>query len=231
MRLLKILFWDIDGTLIRTGKAGLYAFAQATTEFWGKAVEFESIATAGMTDNYIARQIIEVSSGREACWSEIDSLCRRYEELLMKELTVRKGEVLPEVVNILSCLQERQDYKLLLLTGNSRAGAQIKLDYYGLHKYFDFAHSAFAEQYEKRDDIAGRALEIVRSNWGDPEKHSIYVIGDTPHDIACGKSIGAHTIAIATGTYSLEQLHICCPWWGVETLPDAQMFETKIAAS
>jgi len=231
VRLLKILFWDIDGTLIRTGKAGLYAFAQATTELWGKAAAFENIATAGMTDNYIARQIIEVSSGREASWSEIDSLCRRYEELLMPELTVRKGEVLPEVANILACLQERQDYKLLLLTGNSRAGAQIKLNYYGLHKYFDFDRSAFAEQYEKRDDIAGRALEIVRSNWGDPREHGIYVIGDTPHDIACGKSIGAHTIAIATGTYSLDQLQFCYPWWGVETLPDAQTFETKIAAS
>ena len=231
VRLLKIIFWDIDGTLIRTGKAGLYAFAQATTELWGKAVEFETIATAGMTDNYIARQIVEVSSGREATWSEINSLCRRYEELLLPELMVRKGVVLPEVANILACLQERADYKLLLLTGNSRAGARIKLNYYGLHRYFDFDCSAFAEQYERRDDIANRGLEIVRANWGDPKEHCIYVIGDTPHDIACGKSIGAYTIAIATGTYSLEQLQTYYPWWGVETLPDVKTFETKIAAS
>ena len=230
MYLLKILFWDIDGTLIRTAKAGLYAFAQATTELWGKPVEFETIATAGMTDNYIARQIVEVSSGREASWSEIDSLCRRYEELLLQELTARKGLVLPEVATILTSLQEREDYKLLLLTGNSRTGAQIKLNYYGLDKYFDFDRSAFAEQYERRGDIAGHALEIVRSNWGDPKEHSIYVIGDTPHDIECGKSIEAYTIAIATGTYSLEQLQDFCPWWSLETLPEPKNFEARITA-
>ncbi len=122
---MKILFWDIDGTLIRTAKAGLYAFAQATTELWGSAVDFDTLTTAGMTDNYIARQIIEVSSGREASRSEIDRLCRRYEELLPRELAARKGLVLPEAANILACLHERDDYKLLLLTGNSKIGALI----------------------------------------------------------------------------------------------------------
>ncbi len=226
---MKILFWDIDGTLIRTSKAGLYAFAQATTELWGKPVDFTSIASAGMTDNYIARQIVEVSVGREANRSEIDRLCRRYEELLPRELAARKGLVLPEVANILAYLHEREDYKLLLLTGNSRAGAQIKLRYYSLDKYFDFDNSAFAEQYERRDDIAGNGLEVVRANWGDPKQHEIYVIGDTPHDIECGKSIGAYTIAIATGTYSIDQLRNFSPWWGIESLPGPESFEAKIA--
>ena len=228
---MKIIFWDIDGTLIRTAKAGLYAFAQATTELWGKVVDFDNLATAGMTDNYIARQIIEVSSGREASRSEIDSLCRRYEELLPRELAARKGLVLPEVTNILSHLHEREDYKLLLLTGNSKMGAQIKLKYFALDRYFDFASSAFAEQFEQRGDIANRALEKVHANWGDPREHEIYVIGDTPHDIECGKSIGAYTIGVATGRYSIEELQRLGPWWGVEALPKPDIFETKIAVT
>ncbi|TWH45583.1 HAD family hydrolase [Sporomusa sp. KB1] len=226
---MKILFWDIDGTLIRTAKAGLYAFAQATTELWGSAVDFDTLTTAGMTDNYIARQIIEVSSGREASRSEIDRLCRRYEELLPRELAARKGLVLPEAANILACLHERDDYKLLLLTGNSKIGAQIKLKYFALDRYFDFASSAFAEQFERRSDIANSALEIVHANWGD--QHKIYVIGDTPHDIECGKGIGAHTIGVATGRYSLAELQSLCPWWSMEFLPEAEIFATKIATS
>lgn len=228
--MLKILFWDIDGTLIRTAKAGLYAFAQATTEFWGEAVDFDTIATAGMTDNYIARQIIKVSSGREATQTEIDSLCRRYEELLPRELAARKGLVLPEVANILARLHEREDYKLLLLTGNSKTGAQIKLKYFALDRYFDFDSSAFAEQFEQRDDIAKSALATVHSNWGDPGQHKIYVIGDTPHDITCGKGIGAYTIGVATGRYSIEELQSLSPWWGVQSLPEPDVFEAKIAA-
>ncbi|CQR70842.1 Pyrophosphatase PpaX [Sporomusa ovata DSM 2662] len=228
---MKILFWDIDGTLIRTAKAGLYAFAQATTELWGRALEFDTLATAGMTDNFIARQIIEVSSGREASLSEIDCLCRRYEELLPRELVARKGLILPEVANILACLHERDDYKLLLLTGNSKMGAQIKLKYFALDRYFDFASSAFAEQFERRSDIANNALKIVQANWGDPGQHKIYVIGDTPHDIECGRGIGAYTIGVATGSYSLTELQSLGPWWSIEVLPEAEIFATKLATS
>lgn len=225
---MKILFWDIDGTLIRTGKAGLYAFSQATAELWGQEVDYGQIATAGMTDNYIARQIIENISGRKASWQEIDSLCRRYEQLLPRELAVREGLVLPGVAEILSYLQYREDCRLLLLTGNSRQGAQIKLEYFALAQYFDFDNSAFAGQYEQRNDIAGQALATVLANWGEAKQHEIYVLGDTPHDIACGKSIGAYTIGIATGRYSLPELDSAAPWWGVQALPAPELFTAKI---
>lgn len=226
--MLQILFWDIDGTLIRTSKAGLYAFCLATEELWGKPVDIAAIKAAGMTDNYIARQIIRSVSGREANSEEIALLCRRYEELLQEQLKNRNGLVLPEVEDILSRLHGHAEYKLLLLTGNSRQGAAIKLKYFGLDNYFDFSRSAFAGQYELRVDIARSGLEVVRSNWGDTEPHTIYVIGDTPHG---GKAIGAYTIGIATGTYSAAQLADCTPWWVVETLPPAEDFIQKIAAA
>ncbi|SCM81107.1 putative phosphatase [uncultured Sporomusa sp.] len=228
---MQILFWDIDGTLIRTAKAGLYAFCLATEELWGKPVDIAAIKAAGMTDNYIARQIIRSVSGREANSEEIARLCCRYEALLQEQLENRKGLILPEVKAILSRLQGQTEYKMLLLTGNSRQGAEIKLKHFGLDHYFDFHRSAFAGQCELRVDIARSGLEMVRSTWGDPRQHTIYVIGDTPHDVECGKAIGAYTIAIATGGYSAAELANCTPWWVVETLPPAEAFLEKITAA
>lgn len=227
---MRILFWDIDGTLIRTSKAGLYALAQATEEIWGKSVDMDRIQAAGMTDNYIARQIIESLLGRKATLEEIAMLCRRYETILPAQLAARDGLILPEVTSILSHLCENEEYKLLLLTGNSVQGAQIKLRYFELAKYFDFSCSAFAAQYECRVDIANSALEQVRSNWGNPEQHEIFVIGDTPHDIECGKAISAYTIGTATGRYTVDQLEDCAPWWAVDSLPTPEVFVKKIAA-
>lgn len=226
-----ILFWDIDGTLIRTSKAGLFAFALAAEELWGRAVDFANITAAGMTDNYIGRQIIQSILGREAQPAEIEALCRRYETLLPAQLAAREGLILPEVRNILAYLTTRDDCRLLLLTGNSRQGAQVKLTHFELAGYFDFDRSAFAGNYEKRVDIAQHALATVGLNWGDPRRHKIYVIGDTPHDIECGKAIGAYTIGVATGTYSVEKLKNCLPWWETETLPAPEVFLDKITAA
>ncbi|QDR79428.1 HAD family hydrolase [Sporomusa termitida] len=224
---MNIFFWDIDGTLIRTSKAGLVAFSQATEELWNRSVDFANIKAAGMTDNFIARQIIRSVFRREAEPAEIELLCRRYESFLPAQLAARPGWVLPGVREILSGLAGQEDCKLLLLTGNSSCGARIKLKHFGLADFFDFSVSAFAGQYELRVDIARSALASVQANWGTPDRQAIYVIGDTPHDIECGKAIGAYTISVATGTYSGEQLASCSPWWHVDTLPAAEDFIRK----
>lgn len=225
-----IFFWDIDGTLIRTSKAGLVAFSQATEELWHRSVDFASIKAAGMTDNFIARQIIRSVFGREAEPAEMELLCRRYESLLPAQLAARQGLVLPGVREILSRLAGQEDCKLLLLTGNSSGGARIKLRHFGLDGFFDFSRSAFAGQCELRVDIARSALATVHANWGIADRQAIYVIGDTPHDIECGKAIGACTISVATGTYSAEQLAACSPWWNMDTLPAPEHFIAKTAA-
>lgn len=227
---MNILFWDIDGTLIRTSKAGLYAISQAVESIWGQEADFDKIQTAGMTDNYICQQVIRAIAGREPSAEEIAVLCRHYETLLPEQLASRVGIVLPSVREILDRLHGRDDCRLLLLTGNSRKGAQIKLDYFGLNTYFDFSRSAFAEQHYRRVDIARFAANIVQDSWGDPRQHKLFVLGDTPHDIECGKAIGAHTIGIATGNYSFQQLEQCCPWWTVEALPAVEEFIDKVTS-
>jgi phosphoglycolate phosphatase len=225
---LNIIFWDIDGTLIRTAKAGLYAFEQATAEMWGKTVDFEHIKTAGMTDYYIATQIIRAVAGRDPAEAEIITLTRRYEQLLSFHLAKRQGHIMPCVESILEHLHERDKYMLLLLTGNSRTGAEIKLTHFGLRGYFDFSRSAFCDQQCERNQIARHALATAQSISTGTERPRIFVIGDTPHDIGCGKAIGAYTIGVATGTYALEELLACSPWWAVAALPSADEFTEKL---
>lgn len=226
---MNILFWDIDGTLIRTSKAGLFALEQAVQELWAKKVDFDRIYAAGMTDNYIAGQIIAQLLQREATAAEIHALCRRYEELLAVFLQQRDGWLLPSVREILQALADRPDYASLLLTGNSPAGAKIKMQHFGLAQYFDFSCSAFCDaEVVERVDIARQARKNVEETYGSASEHRLFVIGDTPNDIACGKAIGAYTIGVATGGYELPALVACEPWWALPELPTAAVFLEKL---
>ncbi len=222
-----IFFWDIDGTLIRTDKAGLYAFEQAVRELWDSPVDFRQIHSAGMTDYSIARQIIEVIAARPASHQEVKNLTGRYEELLLEHLGQREGKVMPAVREILAVLQENGALSVLL-TGNSRKGAEMKMRKFGLEGYFDFAYSAFCEDSPNRDDVANRALLKVQSRV-DGSSARLFVIGDTPNDIRCGKMIGAYTIGVATGTFSEPELAAHDPWWSLPHLPPAPEFMKKLA--
>lgn len=226
---MRVLFWDIDGTLIRTAKAGLYAFEQAVAELYCREIDFTKLITSGMTDNHIAAQIIKEMPGGQPSGQDISNLVRRYEELLPEHLAVRKGFVLPAVRDILANLAANEGYVQLLLTGNSRCGAQVKLDYFDLAKYFNFAASAFCEHRLERNDIAEYALKTVQELYPGVRPDDIYVIGDTPNDIACGKAIGAKTIAVGTGNYPVESLDEYAPWWAVKQLPDPEAFIAKLA--
>ncbi|HEY3425279.1 MAG TPA: HAD hydrolase-like protein, partial [Negativicutes bacterium] len=82
----------------------------------------------------------------------------------------------------------------------------------------------------KRVDIAKQALTIVQSQYSGDSAARIFIIGDTPNDIQCGQAIGAYTIGVATGGYSLQQLIEHSPWWAVEALPSSTEFIAKLAA-
>lgn len=224
-----IFFWDIDGTLIRTDKAGLYAFEQAVRELWDSPVDFRQIHSAGMTDYSIARQIIEAIVARPASHQEVKNLTGRYEELLLEHLAQREGRVMPAVSEILSALQAKGALSLLL-TGNSRKGAEMKMRKFSLGGFFDFEHSAFCEDSPNRDDVANRALQKILSRF-EAGSSRLFVIGDTPNDIRCGKMIGAYTISVATGTFSEQELASHEPWWSLPHLPPAPLFIEKVAAA
>jgi phosphoglycolate phosphatase len=216
-----VLFWDIDGTLLTTARAGVFAWEDSVRELTDRDFDLSTIRTAGMTDYQIAVKTLE-AIGVEPTLEKVTRLLRRYEELLPSSLPRRQGRVLDNVREILEHLEaERPDVRSYLLTGNTRAGAHAKLTYYGLARFF--SDGAFAEDTGARSSIASRALELARRA-GPIGEETIFVIGDTPHDIECAKAIGAKTIVVATGGYSVDELKPLKPWRLFETLPGPEKF-------
>lgn len=198
----RLLLFDIDGTLVDTAGAGIQSLRDVLHEQFGITDDLEGIEIAGQTDSGIVHQILrkqklEVNEKTTAAFLD------RYVELLQNELPLRPGRILPGIRELLPRLQTR--HVLGLLTGNVERGAKLKLTHYGLWDFFEFG--AFADDHHERNALGPFAQRRAR------EKHAIDfapaeidVIGDTPHDIACGKAIGARTIAVATGSFSRAQL-------------------------
>jgi phosphoglycolate phosphatase-like HAD superfamily hydrolase len=219
-----VLFWDIDGTLLTTGKAGVPAWEKAVREVIGHDFQLSSFRVAGLTDYQIAVRTFEML-GVDAGEETIQRMVRRYEELLPESLPQKQGYVLPNVREILELLEDRADVRSYLLTGNTRGGAKAKLTHYGLFKFFP--DGAFAEDASDRSVIATRALELARRA-GPVNDRAVFVVGDTPHDIDCAKAIGARTVAVATGGYSLDELESHRPWRVFSELPSAREFVSLI---
>jgi phosphoglycolate phosphatase-like HAD superfamily hydrolase len=216
-----VLFWDIDGTLITTRRAGMYAWNDSVRELTGLEFDLKTeLRTAGLTDYQIAVKTFELL-GVAPDPDKIERLVRRYEELLPASLPQKNGYVLPNVRPILEFLRDRGDVRSYLLTGNTRGGARAKLTYYGLMEFFP--DGAFAEDTGTRSTIATRALELARRG-GAIAEGGAFVIGDTPHDIDCARAIGARTIAVATGGYSVEELEAHDPWRVFSELPPPDAF-------
>ena len=216
-----VLFWDIDGTLVTTGRAGMYAWNDAVRELTGHVFDLKTeIRTAGLTDYQIAVKTFE-TLGLDTDPATIDPLIRRYEELLPSSLPRKAGYVLPNVREILEHFRQRGGARSYLLTGNTRGGAHAKLTYYDLLDHFH--GGAFAEDASDRSTIACRALELAR-HAGPVAAGKVFVIGDTPHDIECAKAIEARTIAVATGGYTIEELRDHHPWRAFAELPPAEDF-------
>lgn len=221
-----VLFWDIDGTLLTTARAGIAAWERAVAEVLDVEVELEDFPTAGLTDPEIARALA-AHVGRPADGSVVDAMLVVYERELPSALPGRVGHVMPGVVEILEDTGRRESVLNILLTGNTRAGAAAKLAHYGLSAYFD--RGAFGDDGVDRAAVARRAWEIAEAVLGPLlSAESAFVIGDTPHDIACGDAIGVRTLAVATGTYDTEALALSGAWKVVAALPSAEEMSTML---
>lgn len=200
----KVICWDIDGTLLTTGKAGIFAYEEAVLELHQIKVNLWDLETAGLIDPEIARAILElinISPSDRA----VEELLREYGKRLSSCLHRKKGKVMDGVVYFLEKTKARNDISNMLLTGNILEGAYAKLKYYGIFDYFH-GIGAFSDGMRSRADIAKKALEIAKEKFKVIGPEAIYIIGDTPYDILCGKEIRAKTIAVASGKYSTEDL-------------------------
>ena len=222
-----ILFWDIDGTLLSTGKAGVPAWETAVRETTGKDFQLSSIRVPGLTDFQIAARTFELL-GVQPGIGVLERMVTRYEDLLPATLPLKQGHVMSNVREILEALRARNDVRSYLLTGNTRRGGRAKLAHYDLLKYFP--DGAFAEDQNLRAAIAARAIELARRNGPVTEKQ-IFVIGDTPYDIEAAAAINARTIAVATGGYSVDELSVHRPWRVFAELPPPAEFLELIGLS
>ena len=205
----RLILWDIDMTLVNTGAAGQHALVRATIEWFGGDGDLSGVEIAGRTDVAIAQQILEKYK-QPATTEKVDAFLDRYVSLLPEELPKRNGRVLPGVRELLEDLAQQPDKTLGLLTGNLRRGAQLKLEHYGLWRFFRFG--AFADDHHDRNQLGPCAVARAAAETATQfAPDQIDVIGDTGHDIACGKAIGARTIAVATGSWSRERLSECQP--------------------
>ncbi len=210
-----VLFWDVDGTLLTTARAGVYSLEAALEQVTGVRVDLQGMATAGMTDYAIAETALR-TVGHAADEPTVQEFLRVHGEQLPAYLHRREGRVLSGVREALEDLGGREDLVNLLLTGNIEAGAKAKLEHYGLERFFERG-GAFCVGPGDRAEIARRALALAGGA-------TTYVIGDTPADVACGKEIGARTVAVATGSFDAGELARYEPWTVLERLPEPAAF-------
>ena len=201
--LMNVFLFDIDGTLIDAGGAGQEAMEASLAHEFGASGPVSGIHTAGRTDRAIAMDLFQFHGidVNDEHWSRYQ---QTYFRLLPNSLKTRSGVVLPGVRSLLERLKPRDDLQLGLLTGNFAEGAKLKLSHYGLSDHFTFG--GFGDEHLDRDDVARDAFQKVRGRLPTIETDSIWVIGDTPSDIRCGRAIGAKVVAVATGVFGAHEL-------------------------
>ena len=205
----RLLLFDIDGTLVNTGGAGVRSLKATVRQRFGVEDDLEDIEIAGKTDRAIMRDILR-KFHVDPTDANIVSFAQEYLHGLPLWLSRKRGRVLPGIQRLLERLNTQPHIVLGLLTGNLEEGARLKLQHYGLWHFFEFG--AFADDHHDRNELGAFARERAQTKHGHEfGAADIDVIGDTHHDIACGKAFGARTIAVATGSWSRERLDSCTP--------------------
>lgn len=203
----KLVLFDIDGTLVLTGGAGLRAMNRAGETLLGVPRILDGVPIAGRTDWIIFHDALQ-KIGRNLDRELFERLRAEHVANLRDEI-LAPGEgvkaVMPGIPELLDALDSHGGVHLGLLTGNFRDAAQIKLEHFDLWRYFSFG--AFGDDSPDRNALVPFALERARAS-GLPEVQAanVIVVGDTPHDIACAHAVGAFPVGVATGTYTADQL-------------------------
>ena len=204
---MRVLLFDIDGTLIRSGGAGKAAMEAGLRTAFGVTEIHDRVLYSGRTDPGISRELLALH-GLEPSDSNVERLKAAYLSHLPTMLRRLGGTVLPGIAEALK--RERQGAVVGLLTGNIRAGAEVKLRHFGLWDHFPFG--GFADGLEDRDDVARQALSEAERHVGrsiDP--CDVWVIGDTPLDVKCARAIGAKAVVVQTGWHHRDELVACGP--------------------
>lgn len=215
---MRLLLFDIDGTLLLSGGAGSSALRLALREVCGLADGMEEIQPHGKTDPAIIREALERNgNGLKPTHDVLTSLFACYVSFLRQEIDrSNRFVVLPGVRELLVRLQRESRLLLGIATGNIEEGARIKLEHADLSQFFSFG--GYGSDAENRTEVIQTALQrgLDRIHPAVPE--TVVVVGDTPRDIIHGKQARARTLAVASGHYPLEELKTYQPDLAVASL-------------
>lgn len=217
-----VLLFDIDGTLVLTGGAGQRAMTRAFEDLFAIADGFKDIPTAGRTDTWI---LASAAAAHGILPGDLARFHDAYLAHLERELEPPNPQksIMPGVRQLLDQLAARDDVYLALLTGNYQRAARLKLEHFDLWRYFPCG--AFADDAQDRNSLVPIAMERVRARGGPAVSAAdVIVIGDTPHDVACARAVGARAVGVATGPFSVDQLRESGAETVFKDLSDADAF-------
>jgi phosphoglycolate phosphatase len=221
---MKLVLFDIDGTLLNSAGLGRASMQSALAQVFGSPGN-PSYRYDGKTDKQIVRDVMRLEGHTdEHIDSRMETLIARYLEGLRTSAESGKFHVRPldGVVELLDALEAREDVVLGLLTGNVEPGAKVKLRAAGIDPT-RFRVNAFGSDHENRPELPGIAQRRASENLGlEIVGERLVVIGDTPADIECGRSLGARAIGVASGHYTVEQLEAHNPYAALPSLKNTQ---------
>ena len=200
-----LVLFDIDGTLVLTGGAGMRAMNRACEDLVGHDDALNGVRLAGRTDWIILEEVLQ-RHGRTLDRGLMDDIRERYVAHLREEIVLPgkgvKG-LMPGIRALLDALDRREDVALGLVTGNFAEGARIKLEHFDLWKYFPCV--AFGDDSSDRNALVPVATARARAR-GVIDPVDVWVVGDTPHDVACALVAAATPVGVATGGHSVDEL-------------------------
>jgi phosphoglycolate phosphatase-like HAD superfamily hydrolase len=202
-----LILFDIDGTLLLSGRAGLRAMTRAFEQTFGLGDVFSGESFGGRTDSYLVSKAL-TRAGLPDSTENHHKFRDAYLPLLAEEIqqpgSGHKG-LMPGALELLEALQDHDHLHLALLTGNYRDAAEIKLQHFELWDYFEWG--AFSDDHADRNQLVPIAKSRAETYDIPPGAiQRVIVIGDTPHDVECARVAGASCIAVATGGFSEADL-------------------------
>ena len=226
---MRILLWDIDGTLIRSVKTGAYKdyTIPVLEEIFGTSGRLGEMRVSGMTDLQIVYEALSNEGiSQEEILAQAEVLVTRLTEEARRVTGngVKFFEVLPGVRETLEALAKHPRYESALVTGNIKPMAYLKMELVGLEQFFTLP-GAFGDESHNRRDLPARAAERIREFLQmELAPEQFVVIGDTPNDIDCARHFGARAVAVGTGRfYSREEIEACKPDALLPDLTDTQL--------
>ncbi|HUL50276.1 MAG TPA: HAD family hydrolase [Gemmatimonadales bacterium] len=225
---MRLVLFDIDGTLLWTDGAGRRAVGRALVLEAGTCGPLDTYRLDGKTDPQIVGDLLALAGHPDAQnAARVAAVCTRYVEILEEELARAPGStrLLPGISDLLEALEphERSRGALVgLLTGNLASGARLKLRSAGLDPE-RFAVGAFGSDSRRRADLpaiaAERATRLTGHRFHGPD---VVIVGDTPSDVTCGAEIGARSVGVATGYYDVEALRAAGATYVFSSLADTR---------